>query len=459
VTPRYQISRRNLLKSVGMAVPAIALPILRSSPAHAAPVVPRFVVMWYPNGTILDMFWPGGSGTNWMPPAGGILEPLMMFKPKLNVLFGVNANSADAGPGSAHQKGAIAALTCGHAGAGNMNGGNNSPSGFGDRISVDQYLANKRGDTTRLKTLEVGVHMAGTGNRHALAYLGPNQPIFPTDDPVKLYAKVFGGFVAPTATPATPGAMPDAAATQLLAERRSVLDYVSGDLTRLAGRLPGEERVRLQRHLDSLRDLERQIEPMAGGMAGAGCSPAMPAAMDIVSPAAYPVVTKANIDIMFQALACGQTNIITLMWSGETSQQTFPWLGINDPHHNMSHAGDGDGGTKAKLIKVDRWYAEQVAYMAGKMDGTVDSNGKTMLDNSALLWANGLGKGNSHTRHNIPYVLLGSAGGYFATGRSLQLNNNHNDLMVSILNAMGLHDEKTFGDASFCKGPLPGLAV
>jgi hypothetical protein len=457
VTPRYLLSRRRLIKSLGMAVPAIALPVLKSSPLHAAPVQPRLVVMWYPNGTILDSFWPSMTGASWNPPAGGILEPLMPFKAKFNVVKGVNANSTDAGPGSAHQKGAVASLTCGHCLSGSMNGGNNSPSGFGDRMSVDQYLATKRGDSTRLKTLEVGVKMQGTGNRHALAYLGPNQPIFPIDDPVKLYAKVFGNFVKPSA-PTPAGAMPDATAMNLLAERQSVLDYVTSDLNRLSGRLPGDERVRLQRHLDSLRDLERQIAPSTA-VAGAGCSPTAPAATDLMAPDAYPSSTKLNIDIMFNALTCDQTRIITMMWSGETSQQTFPWLGINDPHHSMSHAPDGDGGTKAKLIKVDTWFASQVAYMAGKMDGVMDSNGKTMLDNSLLMWTNGLGKGNSHTRHDIPYVLIGSAGGYFTTGRSLQVSNNHNDLMVSVLNAMGLPDEKTFGDASFCKGPLPGLTA
>jgi hypothetical protein len=92
------------------------------------------------------------------------------------------------------------------------------------------------------------------------------------------------------------------------------------------------------------------------------------------------------------------------------------------------------------------------------MDHVVEGNGKSMLDNSLVVWLNGLGKGNNHTRDNIPYVLAGSAGGYFPTGRYLTYDNAHNDLMVSILNAMGLPNEKTFGDPSLCKGPLPGLA-
>ena len=170
------------------------------------------------------------------------------------------------------------------------------------------------------------------------------------------------------------------------------------------------------------------------------------------------MVTKLQIDNMFMTLACDQSRLAHLIWNGETSQQTFPWLGINNPHHDMSHR-DGNKATADKLTKVNRWYAEQVAYFLGKLDGVMEANGKTMLDNSLVIWLNGLGDGNNHTRKNTPYVLAGSAGGYFNTGRYLQFSNNHNDLLVSILHAMGLRDEKTFGDPKYCTGPLPGLTA
>ena len=179
--------------------------------------------------------------------------------------------------------------------------------------------------------------------------------------------------------------------------------------------------MRLQRHLDPMRDLERRIAPGAGGGAGGGggpaCSPATPAIIDSKADANYPMVTKLQLDIMFMALACDQTRLTHLMWNGETSQQTFPWLGITNPHHDMSHQ-DGNGATAEKLVKVGRWYAEQVAYFLGKLDGVMEVNGKTMLDNSVVDWANGLGRGSNHTRKDTPYVLAGSAGGYLTTGKS-----------------------------------------
>jgi hypothetical protein len=81
-----------------------------------------------------------------------------------------------------------------------------------------------------------------------------------------------------------------------------------------------------------------------------------------------------------------------------------------------------------------------------------------MLDNSLLLWCNELGKGNTHSRDNAPYVLAGRAGGGLQTGRFLQFEEDqpHNDLLVSILNLMGIEQE-SFGNADWCNGPLPGL--
>ena len=439
-----------------MSIPAVALPVLWSSPLWAEAKRLRLVFIYNANGTIMDAFWPTGTAADWTIPTGGILEPFAKLKSKLNVLFGVHHNSADAGPGSGHQRGILGCLSGGRALPGNIAGGGGTQCGFGDRITVDQFIADKWGPVAPIKSLAVGVRMDGTSNRHAISYLGSNQPVFPIDDPGKLYGQVFGNFTPPSVGG---GTTPDANAMQLLAERKSVLDYASRDLKRLSARLPGDERVRLERHLESLRELERQIQPTVGGGGGSACSPAVPAMIDPRAVSSYPIVTKMQMDNLFMALACDRTRIATFMWNGETSQQTFPWLGINDPHHTMSHEPDTNKAVQDKLVKVNIWYAQQVAYLLEKMDSVVEADGKTMLDNSLVVWTNGLGKGNNHTRKNIPFVLAGSAAGYFATGRFMKFQNAHNDLLLSVIHAAGLTGETTFGDPQFCKGPLPGLAA
>jgi hypothetical protein len=456
-----RFGRRSLIKSLGITIPAVAVPLLRSSPLLAAPPPPRLIVMFKANGTILDSFWPSGSAANWTIPSGGILEPLMKWKAKLNVLKGVHYDSGDKFVNAAaHQKGPVACLTGGGCNTGSFGGGNGNSSGYGNNISVDQYIAGKwstmPGAMTPLKTLELGVAIGGANNRNRISYLGSNQPVAPEPDPARAFARVFSGFMPPKPGGAATD-MPDPELLTRLAEKKSVLDYVRADLGRVSARLPGDERARLDRHLESLRDVERQLAPgMPGGAVGAACGPAMPAA-----GGDYPAMTKVQLDLLFQTLACDRTRLITFIWNGETSQQTFPWLGVNDPHHDMSHKPDNDAATKAKLIKVNRWYAEQVGTLLEKMDGVQEGNGKTMLDNSFVIWTDGLGKGNNHTRKNIPWVLAGGANDYMPTGRFMDMGNQpHNHLLVDILHAMGIKDENFFGHPSLkdWSGPLPGLA-
>jgi hypothetical protein len=75
-----------------------------------------------------------------------------------------------------------------------------------------------------------------------------------------------------------------------------------------------------------------------------------------------------------------------------------------------------------------------------------------MLDNTLLVWTNELGKGNSHTLDNIPYVMVGGGFG-FKMGRSLKFDKAaHNRLWLSIAHAMGHTGLKTFGKAELCEG-------
>jgi hypothetical protein len=97
-----------------------------------------------------------------------------------------------------------------------------------------------------------------------------------------------------------------------------------------------------------------------------------------------------------------------------------------------------------------------MAYLCGKLDAIPEGEG-TLLDNTVVLWINELGRGNSHSRNNIPIVMAGSAGGYFRTGRFLQYDETpHNNLLVSLLNAFGISDT-TFGNPQYCTGPLAEL--
>jgi hypothetical protein len=59
----------------------------------------------------------------------------------------------------------------------------------------------------------------------------------------------------------------------------------------------------------------------------------------------------------------------------------------------------------------------------------------------------------------MPWLLLGGAGGTIKGNRWLKYTNEtHNDLFVSIMTALGIA-ATSFGDPTYCKGPLAGLVA
>jgi hypothetical protein len=165
-----------------------------------------------------------------------------------------------------------------------------------------------------------------------------------------------------------------------------------------------------------------------------------------------------QIDLMVNSFAADFTRIATFQITNSVGQPRMRWLGIDEGHHELSHEPDTNAKAVEKLIKINRWYCEQLAYMAKRMSETPEPGGKgSLLDNTLIVWTNELGKGNSHTLDNIPFVLVGN-GLDFKMGRSLKYPRlPHNRLLMSLAHGFG-HHVKTFGNPDFCKdGPLPNL--
>ncbi len=184
----------------------------------------------------------------------------------------------------------------------------------------------------------------------------------------------------------------------------------------------------------------------------------------------YPAIGKLQIDLMLMAFACDLTRVGSIMYSHAGGTPPSPWLGIPEGHHELSHAGRSDTGARQKLANVKRWYSEQFAYLLDAMKKIPEGTG-TMLDNTVVFWGSELAEGDTHSHDDMPFVLAGSCGGYFQTGRHVTYARDtmvsgklrgvsHNDLLVSLCHAMGRTDVMTYGNPAYCRGgPLPRLAV
>ena len=134
------------------------------------------------------------------------------------------------------------------------------------------------------------------------------------------------------------------------------------------------------------------------------------------------------------------------------------WLGISEGQHELSHEPDSNEKVQDKLIRINKWYCEQLAYLAQRLAETPEPGGSgNLLDNTLIVWTNELGKGNSHTLDNIPFVLVGN-GLDFRMGRSLKYPKlPHNRLLLALAHGFG-HRIERFGNADYCGGGvLPEL--
>ncbi len=433
------LSRRRFLETLGAG--SIALSCLKTSRlmAQNAPLPKRLIVIFTPNGTIPEAWGADGDRTNFT--LRPILADLAPHKDQLVVLQGVDMLSAYSGPGDGHQQGMGHLLTGVELLPGDIKGGcEDCPAAsFPSDISVDQAIANHLGNDTRFRSLELGVLVSGGENTwNRMSSRGPGQPLPPESDPSRVFDRVFADLSA------DPFGL-----AQKRALKKSVLDYVYRDFTAVKNRVSSEERQRIELHETTLRDIERRLQNP--GTIGVTCrAPDRPEKLDVRSHDNAPALGKLQMDLMVMALACDLTRVASLMWTNSVGQLSFPWLGINDRQHDLSHEGDSNLIARDKLVKMNTWYSQQFKYLLDRLAETPEGDG-FLIDNTLVLWGNELGVGNSHTRNNVPFLL---AGGPIRKGQFLTFDKRpHNDLLLSVCHALGL-SRSTFGDVRFNTGPI-----
>lgn len=449
---KTRMHRRTMLRGLGGAM--LGLPLLELAARDVQAAMPgvapdgyplRFVVFFNPNGCWPATWFPTGTETDFTLAQSMI--PLEPFKQHLTILDGVDMPAVDAGPGEDHQQGMGGVLTGRPLQQGGMVGGDGSLAGWGDGISIDQRIAGHIGAGTPLGSVEAGIRASaytGSEVRSRICYAGPAQPLPPEDNPAGIYARMFGDFTADPTEMAV-----------RRAKRVSVLDTVAGQFDTIRNQAGVDDRMRLDQHAALVRDLELRLqnEPVLGEHC---VVPGAPPAVNPDDAGSMHVVSQAHIDLIAMAFACDITRVASLQYSNGANHHTFPFLGSNGDGHGLSHAADDDAASWAEWTVRQTWYCEQFAYLLGKL-AAIPEGDVTVLDHTVVLWVNELSKGNTHSHQRMPFMMAGSAGGYFRTGRYVTYANApHNDLLVSLLNAFGI-EEQTFGAPEFCTGPLSGL--
>lgn len=431
------LHRRQFLRRLGLSgalLPFIAgLPGLSGTATTAGRQ--RIIFVFTPNGIVPPDFWPDAAGADFE--LKRILSPLEPFRNRTLIIKGL-CNRVR-GDGDGHMRGMSCLLTGTELFPGNIQGGSDTPAGWASGISIDQELKNhlqsQEATRTRFGSLELGVAVPNRADPWTRwTYAGPNQPVAPLDDPYLVFEKLYGR-------------MKDQESLG------SILDDLREDLKRVSANLGTEDRARLDQHATLVREMEVELQT-ARDQKLTHAEPALEPGSGTENDD-MPRVTAMQSELLVNAMANDMARVASIQFTNSVGQARMRWLGIEEGHHSLSHDPDLNEGSQEKLVTINHWFCEQLAALARRLESTPEPGGSgTMLDHTTLLWTNELGKGNSHTHENIPFVLVGGGLG-FQTGRSIQLElTPHNRLWLSVAHGFG-HDIKTFGTARLCEaGPL-----
>jgi hypothetical protein len=437
------LSRRTVLRGLGGV--AIGLPLLDAMSARAQTASPptRFIAVFNPCGNVAANWTPTGTETSFQ--LSPILAPLQPHVSKCLFLADVNMESTYHGPGEGHMMGMAGLLSGTELQAGNLfTDGSGTPAGWGGGISIDQEIAKHIAPGTRFTSLELGVQVAVDDVWGRISYLGPGQPLPPENNPVNVFNRVFAG-VTGGSTPPGPTFRDKA--------RTSVLDLVQEDLQSVSSRLGTNDKLKLDAHLTAIRSLEQRLQVLTT-TATTCTKPGTPPTLDVMADSNYPQIGQLQTDLLVAALACDLTRVGTIQWSYSRSYTYPTFIGISDGHHDLSHKTDAT--SLQKLTTINTWYSTQFASLLAKLDA-IQEGGGTLLDHTVIFWGNELNDGAAHTRRSMPFVLAGGGSGRLRPGRFLKCGGaNHNNLLVSCLNACGV-PATTFGNPAYCSGPLANL--
>jgi hypothetical protein len=527
------MARRSFLLGCGGSA-ALLLPILRSMEARAGgtPAPLRLFILHHPLGAQLtgstnpDLWRPAATATttNFTLPFESApfapLQSLMVMIDGLNIVTATKATNLGTASGQNTHEGGLVALMTGVPSLGRIGQQDWAAGG----PSIDQILlaqspvlggpASPAASQTPFGSLQLAADIRSDRDEVAprvMSYLAPNpmqtdisvarRPLYAETQPINVYNRIFGGAMAGSASNAA----------QILAQKKSVLDFMRADLARLRTLAPSSEKVRLDAQTDAIRQLEATISASLGQpMTTATCTtPMMPETFaqsgmgasgslapkdasgnpitsmlsgvdyyDPTNPNNHPHqrLGQAQLSLIRAAFACDLVRVATFQWSAGTNWVVFPGTyggatikgsPVSTPHHPPSHSPDAQ--TMGWLSQVNAFYSTQTAQALQQFQATMDVDGNNLLDNTIVVYVTEVARAWDHDQRNMPLLVFGGKntgvkGGTFlkATGGSLpsidggSTNRPTNDLWLAVAAAFGVNLTQ-LGAPTQYTGPLAGI--
>jgi hypothetical protein len=446
VTRKY-LPRRTFLRGLGSTV---ALPWLDAMvPAFAAPAqrkTPiRLVFAYVPNGMMMNDWTPKDEGKDFE--FTRILKPLEPFRENLLILTGLHHRNGE-GSGGDHARASATYLT------------GVAPKRVSDLgaiqlgVSADQVAAQAIGSQTRLPSLELGCEatrsVGACDGGFSCAYMNnmsfrdATTPVPPETNPRSVFERLYGSFTTD----------PDPIVRDRLdSNRRSMLDFISGDTQRLVATLGPADRRKVDEYLTSLRDIEKRI--VRAEREDHELTPAMDKPSGV--PTDFVEHATLNNDMLAVALQADITRVATLLYAKEASTRSYPELGFADAHHPLTHHR-GRTELIEKATKIQCHHMVQFGDLVKKLKSMKEGDG-TVLDHSMVVYGSSMSDPNQHLHYNVPCLLLGRGDGSIKPGRHIVypgVDTPQTNLWLTLLDQIGVNME-SLGDSTGRVGHLTDI--
>jgi hypothetical protein len=440
MTRTTRMNRRTLLRgllggsAVSMALPTLEAMLNGNGTAYAqggAPIPRRLGIFFWGNGVRLK-FWTPATSPTWTPTPS--LMPLLPVKDYVNVVSGLDIKIPRA---RVHHTGTIGILS-GAPVVVQPRGSATYRSTF-SKPSIDQVAAVELGKSTRFKSLELGVSRRVRKDEgvtpQVLSHNGPNSGNPPIFEPRDVFTRLFGDAPPPTMGPG-PSALQKATAM-----RKSVLDVVVKDIERMKLSVGSTDRRRLDQHFGNVRAIERRLQmpdSMPGAAGGGGCAPGaapglLPATMQGEQ---FEAVTVAMSELAALALACDQTRVFSMLFTGSIGGTVFWPAGVRRGHHQLTHDEPGD---QPQIQATTVYTMQMLSVLLQKLKETPEGPGN-LLDSCAILATSDTAEGKAHSIRDYPILVAGRAGGYFKYPgiHHREVGGNTSTVLMSLLRSVGL---------------------
>jgi hypothetical protein len=441
-----KMRRRMVLRGIGgftLALPLLEGLMPRRARAGGGVLPPFAIFLRQANGVACEQdtevgaeperFWPTQTGALTSETvAGRALDELDGFLDRILAVGNVNMQYYDYGDG--HANGAMQGLTARPpvvAGA----GGDSEASGE----SLDHRIGADLNEDGRDSLFMYAGPDGGWLNGACISYRGSGNRRAALHNPVSAYELMMG--------------IDQELFGELAARQQSVNDLVRDQMGSLLGspKLSTRDRQRLELHMDSIRDLENSLScnltaDQQAAFDGAAAGYESDDGDQVMQ------AVRAHMDIAVLGVACGYTRSVAIQvgngHDGQTRYSDMESGQLMENYHYISHrraSHDSSGAIipNSDLLHhyVDRHFAQAFRYLVEKLDAYQLPDGSNLLDSGVAVWYNDNGNGPGHAAFGIPFILAGSAGGYFRQGEYIEVSGgegNHAQMLNTIGAAVGV---------------------